>query len=233
MQCSEILCNLCADKEESEFVDNAIKSEHVAATQDKIAKAELYDNIMKERRKQNLRLKYGTSAIPSHSLASGLQITLSSRNEQDLCKTKIIMGKEERGNDAITCKKTRDKVVKSLEPKISAGNLSRLLTSTDIAEYDVAAEALSWQSTLKNIRKFCMQYNKMSLLLIPQDVDLSKPTVVAKARHFKNALDDWQSLEDNDYFEWQKFLLHYASYEETTSNNWLDDVLLLPMETTL
>jgi hypothetical protein len=144
MQCSEILCNLRTDKEESEFMDNAFKSEHVAATQDKIAKAELYNNIMKERRKQNLWLKYGTSAVPFHSLASGLQITLSSCNKWDLRKIKIIIGKEERGNDAITRKKTCDKVVKSLEQKNSAGNLSRLLTSTDIAVYDVAAEALSW-----------------------------------------------------------------------------------------
>jgi hypothetical protein len=114
----DILSNLRADKEESEFMDdNAVNDEHVAATPDKIEKAELYDNIMKERRKQNLRLKYGSSAIPSHSLASGLQINLSSCNERDLCKTKIIIRKEERGNDAITRKKTRDKVVKSLEPK--------------------------------------------------------------------------------------------------------------------
>jgi hypothetical protein len=101
---------------------------------DKIEKAELYNNIMKEWRKQNLRLKYGSSAIPSHSLALGLQINLSSCNEQDLRKNKTIIQKEEHGNDAITCKKTRDKVVKSLEPKISAGNLSRLLTSTNIAD---------------------------------------------------------------------------------------------------
>jgi hypothetical protein len=53
-QCSEILCNLCADKEEGKFMYNAIKTEHIEATQDEITKAELYNNIMKERRKQNL-----------------------------------------------------------------------------------------------------------------------------------------------------------------------------------
>jgi hypothetical protein len=88
----DILSNLRADKEESEFMDdNAVKDKHVAATLDKIEKAELYDNIMKERRKQNLWLKYGSSAIPSHSLALGLQINLSSCNKQDLCENKIII----------------------------------------------------------------------------------------------------------------------------------------------
>jgi hypothetical protein len=210
----DIPSNLRADKEESEFMDNnAVNDEHVAAMPDKIEKAELYDNIMKERRKQNLWLKCGSSAIPSHSLASGLQINLSSCNEQDLRKNKIIIQKEERGNDAVTHKKTRDKVIKSLEPKISAGNLSRLLTSTDIAEYDVAADAVSWQSTLKNIKMFCIQYDMMSLLLIPQGVDLSQPAVVVKARHFKNnAVDDWQSLDDKDCFEWQEFILRHKIF---------------------
>jgi hypothetical protein len=55
-----------------------------------------------------------------------------------------------------------------------------MLTNNDIAEYDVAADALSWQSMLKNIRKFCTQYDMMPLLMIPQSVDLSKPTLIAK-----------------------------------------------------
>jgi hypothetical protein len=48
-------------------------------------------------------------------------------------------------------------VVKSLDLKILAGNISRLLTSTDVAEYDIAADALSWQTTLKSILSFCSQ----------------------------------------------------------------------------
>ncbi len=77
-QRSEVLRNLRADKEEGEVLDAPFKSDQVDATPDEVAKAELYNNIMKERRMQNLRLKYGSHSVPSHSLASGLQITLSS-----------------------------------------------------------------------------------------------------------------------------------------------------------
>jgi hypothetical protein len=77
-QCSEVLRNLHADKKEGEFIDNKITNEKFEASAEEVAKAELYDNIMKEQRKQDLKTKYGTGNVPSHSLASGLQITLSS-----------------------------------------------------------------------------------------------------------------------------------------------------------
>ncbi len=70
----------------------------------------------------------------------------------------IILRKQDRGNDAIACKKTRNKVVTALEPKIAAGNISRMLTSNDAADYDVAADALSWQTKFNSISRFCQQY---------------------------------------------------------------------------
>ncbi len=72
---------------------------------EEIKKAELYDNIMQEKCKRKIALKYGSSTIPLHELSSGLQITLSSCTERDLKGTRIIIGKHERGNDAITRKK--------------------------------------------------------------------------------------------------------------------------------
>jgi hypothetical protein len=160
-QRASILNNL---QEEQNAAGRELKQESTQAMPDNVERGR--DSFFNERR-QRVSLSATIPATPSHSLASGLQITMSSRNERDLSDTRIIIKKEERGSDAITRKKTRDKVVKPLEPKISAGNLSRLLTSNDIADYDVAADALSWQSSLKNIRKFCTQYDMLSLLLIP------------------------------------------------------------------
>jgi hypothetical protein len=50
--------------------------------------------------------------IPSHQLQSGLQITLASCKEKDLGEVKVILCKQDRSNDAISRKKTRDKIVK-------------------------------------------------------------------------------------------------------------------------
>ncbi len=46
-----------------------------------------------------------------------------------------------------------------------------------------------------------------SILMIPQGVDNKNPATVTKARIFFNAIDDWQKLEDEDYFQWQEFVL--------------------------
>jgi hypothetical protein len=182
--------------------------------------------------KKALTKRY-VSKIPSHQLQLGLQITLASHNKKDLGEVKVILHKQDCGNDAISCKKTRDKIVKSLKTKITAGNLSHVLTSIDADEHDIAADAISWQSILKSIRLFCTQYDMTSLIMIPQGVDLSKPHHVAKATSFEDAIKDWQDLSNNNYFEWQGFLLRHSTELELESNNWLDDALHLSMEKTL
>jgi hypothetical protein len=47
-QRSEVLRNLRADKEEGELTDDEITNEKFEASAEEVAKAELYDNIMKE-----------------------------------------------------------------------------------------------------------------------------------------------------------------------------------------
>ena len=226
----EILKNLCRnateftkdeDEEEELPVDtkstvNDYNSAMVGKSDGE--KVSLYDEYIEAQRKKAHTKKY-EGKIPSHQLESGLQITLASRSDRDLGEVKVVLCKQDRGDDPISRKKTRDKVVKSLETKISAGNISRMLTSVDAAEYDVAADALSWQAILKSICRFCTQYDMTSLLQFPQDVDLSKPHRVAKATQFKDAIEDWQSLDENNYFTWQEFLLQYGTETELESDD--------------
>ncbi len=119
--------------------------------------------------------------LPNY-LKTGLEINLAGRKTSKLESTKVIHFKHERGNDPIAKKKTRDKVVKAIDPKLSTNNISRIITSKDAASFDVAADALSWQN-----------------------------------------------LEDEDYFQWQEFLLRYNSVTEIESNAWLEDTLHLSM----
>jgi hypothetical protein len=106
-----ILKNLHADNKQEQFMRDKTKFPNpypvkVEATTEDIKKADRYDNVMQLKRKHEIASKYGSSTIPLHKLSSGLQITLFSCTERDLKGTRTIIGKQERGNDAITCKKT-------------------------------------------------------------------------------------------------------------------------------
>ena len=160
-----------------------------------------------------------SGTVPLHQLCSGFQLTLSLRDDKEIEATSVILCKNERGADAIAHRKTRDKVVQALKPEISAGNISRILTSTDEKEYDIASEAISWQSILKSIYRHCIQYDFVSLLTIPRNVDLLQPLQVATATKFLNAIDDWQLLQDQDYYEWQAFILKHGSKVELESDS--------------
>jgi hypothetical protein len=61
--------------------------------------------------------------------------------------------------------------------------------------------------------------------MIPQDVQLSKPHLVAKATVFKDPIRNWQDMGDQDYFLWQEFILCFGTAIEIESDNWLDNVL--------
>jgi hypothetical protein len=57
-----------------------------------------------------------------------------------------------------------------------------------------------------------------------------KPHHVAKATQFKDAIDDWQYLDNNDYFTLQEFVLWYGTAAKLKSDIWLNDNLQLSME---
>ena len=196
-------------------------------------KARLYEELIADQKKQEKGKKYSSRKIPAFQNKWGLQISPAVCSEQELGVVKVILRKQDRGDDPIARKKTRDKVVKALATTISAGNLSRLLMSVAADEYNVAEDAISWQTILHSIRAFVLQYDMTSIIMIPQDVDLSKPQQVAKANNFKDAIVDWQDLQDADYFAWQEFVLRNSTEVEIESDNWLDEVLTLLMDKTL
>ena len=69
--------------------------------------------------------------IPLHQHQMGLQITLAPCSARGLDDTKVIYQKEDQDADLISCKKTRDKIVNVLEPKICTVHISQILTIVD------------------------------------------------------------------------------------------------------
>ncbi len=123
------------------------------------AHAHLFKANVEDQESKAAAAKNFGGAIPSHQPQLGLQITLAARNEHKLGPVNVILWKQDRGTDAISCKKTQDKFVKALEPKIMANNISRILTSVNADAYNVVTNALSWQGILKNIWHFCGQHD--------------------------------------------------------------------------
>jgi hypothetical protein len=80
---------------------------------------------------------------PARQLRTGLQISLVPRNDNDLSSIDVVLCKSDRGADAIASKKTCNKIVKALDPKLSANNISRIIMATDASSFDIAADALA------------------------------------------------------------------------------------------
>jgi hypothetical protein len=70
----------------------------------------------------------------------------------------------------------------------------------------------------------------ISLIKIPQGINLAQPYQVAKATLFKESIDDWQVLNDAVYFNWQEFILYSGTDVELESDNWLDNTLQMSLE---
>jgi hypothetical protein len=90
----------------------------------------IYDDVMRSQQKAPIDKNYGRQN-PSHQHRLGLQITLAPCSASGLGYAKVIYHKEDSGADLISCKKTRDNIVKVLEPKICTCNISQILTSID------------------------------------------------------------------------------------------------------
>ncbi len=86
-------------------------------------KSRLYDDFIKTQCKKAFDREY-MGKIPALQTQLGLQFTLATHTDRDLGDVKVILCKQDCSADPISCKKTRDKVVKLLDTKISAGNLS-------------------------------------------------------------------------------------------------------------
>ncbi len=84
-------------------------------------KARLYDGFIADQIKQDKEKKYSSHKIPAFQNKWGLQISPAVCSEQELGVVKVILCKQDRGNDPLSWKKTRDKAVKALTQRSLPG----------------------------------------------------------------------------------------------------------------
>jgi hypothetical protein len=104
--------------------------------------------------------------IPFQTFTSGFQVT-SAPHLGDQTIEKVILHKDDRGDTPIARQKTQEKVVTAIKQEITTCNISQIITSNNKGSYNVASNAISSQTIMNGIRRYVVQYNITSIIMIP------------------------------------------------------------------
>ncbi len=171
--------------------------------------------------------------IPFQTFTSGFQVT-SAPCLGDQTIEKVVLCKDDRGNTPIARQKTCEKVVKTIKPEITTCKVSRIITDSDKGSYDVASDAISSQTIMNGIKRYVVQYDMTSIIMIPKGVSSqSTPASITPTTVWMNGIEDYDKIEDSNYAIWQEFILRHGSDVEVESDAWLEGTLLLSMESNL
>ncbi len=171
--------------------------------------------------------------IPFQTFASSFQVT-SALCLGDQTFEKVVLCKDDQGDTPIARQKTREKVVRAIKPEITTCNICRIITSDDEGSYNVASNAISSQTIMNGIKQYVVQYNMISIIMIPKGVSsLLTPASITSTTVWMNGIEDYDKIKDGNYAVWQVFILHHGSDVEVESDAWLESTLLLSMESTL
>jgi hypothetical protein len=118
-------------------VDNANKE---AAEPDYKSIYEAYAKKERDAANAKTSAKLNSGSSKARMLQSGFQIASASCSTNEINEVKVVLRKQDRDDNPISCQKTHSKVVRALKPEISAGNISRILTSNNKAQHDVCKQ---------------------------------------------------------------------------------------------
>ncbi len=124
--------------------------------------------------------------------------------------------------------------MEAIKPEITTCNISRIITDSDEGSYNDASEAISSQTIMNGIKRYVVQYDMTSIIMIPKGVSSqSTPASITPTTVWMNGIEDYDKIEDSNYAIWQEFILCHGSDVEVESDAWLEGTLLLSMESTL
>ncbi len=98
----------------------------------------------------------------------------------------------------------------------------------------MASDALTSQTIMQGIKRYVVQYNMTSIIMILKGVSsLFTPTSITSTTVWLDAIKDYDKLEDSNYSAWQELILRHGLDVKIESDSWLEGTLLLSMESTL
>ncbi len=160
------------------------------------------------------------------SLSNGLTLRANARPDIHAAydNDRVIISRSQRGVTDKEKAKIREICTTAITPKITRGNISKLLTTTD-ADYDIAEDAARWQTSLADIWRHVIQYDFKLIVMIPYSFDPTDVNSVPQTTELVNGVLDHDKLTDHHYFAWQSFLRRFALEPELISDAWLHDKL--------
>ncbi len=101
--------------------------------------------------------------------------------------------------------------MKAIKLEITTCKISQILMSNNEDNYDVASDALSYQTIMQGIKRYVVQYDMTSIIMIPKGVSsLFTPTSITSTTVWLDAIKDYDKLEDSNNSAWQEFI--FASW---------------------
>ena len=166
------------------------------------------------------------ASIPGPTFHTGLALRANPRPDQyvNYENNRIIIPRDKRGSTDKEKVKMHEICTEAITPRITRGNIAKLLSSTD-ESYDIATDAAQWQSALHNIWDHVVKFDYTHIVYIPASFDPTNPNSIGAHTTFVNSVLDHDQLTDNHYFSWQTLIRRFGQREEQQSDAWLEDKL--------
>ncbi len=174
------------------------------------------------------------ASVPGPTFSTGLALRQSPRPDHYVSyeNNRVIVPRDKRGVSDKDKMKMHEICTEGITPRITRGNIAKLLSSADDA-HDIASDAAQWQSALGNIWSHVVKFDYAHIVYIPMSFDPTNPASLGPNSTFVNSVLNHDQLTDDHYFSWQTLLRRFGRDEELQSDSWFEEKLWKSIDTTL
>ena len=149
----------------------------------------------------------------------------------ELVTSRVVVKKEDRGDSARDIQRTRERVIKALELKLSTPKYEEVLDATK--ELDLADYSNNWQQAIEGFYEWAHRFDVIDIFQVPDNFDPADPTSIVTCNVWTNLIRKFDEIPLDDVKEWQVFLNCWSGPLERQSSDWAVDVLKISTEKNL